>query len=99
MSNNMADHIKTECIFSIVKELTGISRETIQSKSRRRHIVKARMMAAWSLRKFTDYSYPEIGKILNRNHASIIYFVRKFNERVMEKHKIKTQEKCYGWQN
>ena len=56
----------------------GISVETIKSSTRTKHIVEARheaMALVYTLRP--DLSLPQIGKIFERDHTTILYAVRK----------------------
>ncbi len=48
----------------------------IQSPLRRRDLAEKRMMLSYFLRNRMGLTYQDIGNLLNRNHASIIYHVR-----------------------
>lgn len=51
------------------------------SKNRHRHIAEARIVAYWLLRTRTELSFPEIGRVLGKDHTSVMSGVRKCVER------------------
>jgi chromosomal replication initiation ATPase DnaA len=57
----------------------GVSVEVIISQDRHRSIVRARFAAMWVFRELGIYSFPEIGRILVRDHTTIIPGVAKAN--------------------
>lgn len=70
--------VKThEQIISKICMSYGISEKQLKSKSRLRHLVDARGIAMYILNKKMNYNTLMIGKLLNRNHATIIHQVRK----------------------
>jgi chromosomal replication initiator protein len=61
-----------------------ISKEQLQSRSRRRELVIARNTAFFLARKHTDLSLEEIGKRFNRKHSTVIKGIANI-EREMNK--------------
>ena len=59
-------------IISAVSKKHGVSADDIQSKKKTDAVSKARHVAIYITRKITGLSYPEIGKIFNRDHATVI---------------------------
>lgn len=55
----------------------GISTDVIVSHDRHRSIARARFGAMWVFRELGIYSYPEIGRILFRDHTTILHGFRK----------------------
>jgi hypothetical protein len=53
--------------------------DEISSKSRKLHVVKARQELAYILHTRLHLTYSEIGRILDRDHSSIIYLVKTFS--------------------
>ena len=53
-----------------------ITKEQLFSKSRKRDLVEKRMVLSYTLRKSLGMTYQQIGKVLNKNHASILYSVK-----------------------
>lgn len=51
--------------------------DTIQGKDRTRHIAQARHASYYFLRKYTRLSYPQIGKIFNCDHTSVMYGAKR----------------------
>lgn len=55
----------------------GTTRDVLISPSRMKRVTEARHVAAWLARAFTARSFPALGAVLNRDHATIQYGVRK----------------------
>ena len=53
-----------------------ITKEQLFSKNRKRDLVEKRMVLSYILRKSLGMTYHKIGKVLNKNHASILYSVK-----------------------
>jgi len=64
-------------VIKSVMDTTGIGRVDLLGTSRSKHIVKARHLAMALIRKHCGMSYPQIGRIFNRDHTTILYAVRK----------------------
>lgn len=54
----------------------GIDPELIKSPCREKYLVDKRKKIAKLLREI-GYSYPQIGKMMNRDHSSIIHLVKE----------------------
>ena len=48
---------------------------------RRAKLVTFRMNVAWALRYFSGWSYPKIAALLDRDHATIMYLCRRFENK------------------
>lgn len=57
----------------IVSELTDIDQRQIMGKSRVEDVVMARHLLSWVLHSLRGYSYPMLGMMLGRSHASCIH--------------------------
>jgi chromosomal replication initiation ATPase DnaA len=57
-------------------EKTGVPVEEILGRSRRRRIAEARMLY-WYILSLSDFRIMEIARLCERNHATIIYGIRK----------------------
>ena len=64
------DHAKKRCLEH------RIHFDALRSRSRTRRLVPVRNQIAWELRN-RGLSYPQIGRILNRDHTAMIHSVRK----------------------
>jgi Bacterial dnaA protein helix-turn-helix len=53
----------------------------LRAPDRHAHIVLARQIAAWLLRRICGYSYPHLGVVLGRDHATIMYACRMIDAR------------------
>ena len=64
-------NITVEKILSAVSQKFGIPTAELKGKKRTKEIVSARHAAIYIIRKITDLSLPDTGKIFNRNHSTI----------------------------
>jgi chromosomal replication initiator protein len=69
---NIPTDTMVERIIATVGKKYGISAEDLKSKKRNDSISKARHVAIYIIRKLTDLSLKDIGKIFDRNHATVI---------------------------
>lgn len=53
----------------------GITEELLKGQQRKRSLVDARQKCAKRLQE-TGMSYPQIGKLMNRDHTSIMHLVK-----------------------
>ena len=68
-------------LFEIVAEVTGITQDEINNRSRKRCITDARMMMCETLRRNSLHTLTEIGSAVGGlDHSSIIYYRTKLND-------------------
>ena len=67
----------SEKVFRFVCDWFGVTKEEILSRSRRRVLADARTVWCYVMRRRTDLSLPELGRKIERTHASVAYFVTK----------------------
>lgn len=65
-------NVTVDKIFSAVYRRYNIKREDIVSARRTKEIAAARHVTVYLIRTVTDMSLPNIGKLLNRDHSTII---------------------------
>jgi len=53
--------------------------EEFKSKSRERYIVEARHLYYWLLRKKTNYSLSTLGKMLGKDHATVLHSIKTWD--------------------
>ena len=71
---NVKREISIEYIQKIVSDYFQLDIETLQSKTRKRHIVQARQLAMFFAKKFTKASLANIGsQIGDRDHATVLH--------------------------
>lgn len=73
----MSNEDITEKVFRFVCGWFGVTKEEILSRSRRRVLVDARTVWCYVMRCRTDLSLHELGRMIERTHASVAYFVAK----------------------
>jgi chromosomal replication initiator protein len=64
--------VTVDKIFATVFKKYGISKEDLIGSKRSREIAQARHMTIYLIRDITEMSYPNIGKIFNRDHTTIL---------------------------
>lgn len=68
-------------LFEIITDVTGITKEQINNRSRKRYVTDARMMLCEALRRNSKYTLSEIGSVTGGlDHSSIIYYRSKLND-------------------
>lgn len=85
----------TEAIAAL-ERATGVTLMEIQSTSRKRYIVNARIILTFYLRKRLKYEYIRIGEIQMVHHSTIIYHLRKYHE---YKHDLTFKSKYINFRN
>ncbi len=64
--------VTVDKIFATVYKKYGISKEDLIGKNRSRDIAQARHVTIYLIRKITEMSLPNIGKIFNRDHTTAL---------------------------
>ncbi len=75
-------NVTVDKIFNAVYAKYGISREDIVGKRRDKEIAAARHIAIYITRSITEMSYPNLGKIFNRDHATVIASLKAVEKRI-----------------
>ena len=71
---NTAREVSIDYIQKVVSEYFQMDVETLQSKTRKRHIVQARQLAMYFAKKYTKASLASIGsQIGKRDHATVLH--------------------------
>ena len=63
-------------VIKVVANHFGVSVQDIQSPSRKQEFVQPRMYFAYLMRQDVGVSYANIGGFLNRDHCSILHYMR-----------------------
>ena len=64
--------VTVDKIFAAVYKKLNVKREDILSSKRTKDIANARHVTAYLIRTLTEMSYPNIGKLLDRDHATVL---------------------------
>ncbi|MBQ4578036.1 MAG: chromosomal replication initiator protein DnaA [Clostridia bacterium] len=64
-----------EMVLKEVSAFYSVPADKITGKAQNKEVVLARKVASFLMRELCSMSYPEIGKVLNRDHTSVIYGV------------------------
>jgi len=65
-------NVTIDKVFSAVFKKYNIPKEEVIGKKRNKEIVRARHIAVYLIREITEMSYPNIGKLFDRDHATVM---------------------------
>ena len=68
-----------ELIIGGVCKALNVGRRDLHSPHRAKHLSEARHIFYWFARMYTARSYPEIGRFIKRDHATVMYGVKKID--------------------
>lgn len=71
---------KEELIIKVICSFFTVTREELFSKSRPNHLAIPRMFVSYYFRFKLRYSLKRIGRILNKDHSTIIHHIRTFED-------------------
>ena len=66
-------------IFQTTCQKWGVSLNDVCSRNRKREFVFTRMTIAYFLRMYTSLSTTEIGRLINRDHTAILYYLKTYD--------------------
>lgn len=69
--------IRPSTIIKLICRYYNLSRYELLSKSRATEIVKARQLGMYLMRKYSRMSTYRIGKVFNKDHATVIYATKQ----------------------
>ncbi|NOZ28483.1 MAG: chromosomal replication initiator protein DnaA [Chloroflexi bacterium] len=75
-------NLPPEQIISLVARFFGLTAEQLTGRGRSKEVSLARQVLMYLLRTDFDFSYPQIGNLLNRDHTTIIHGVEKMKEMI-----------------
>ena len=68
--------------YTAVQKKYGIRKEDILGQKRNKEIAEARHICVYLIREITEISYPQIGKIFGRDHATVISSYDKVSKKL-----------------
>ena len=80
LSGTLADHHRSvgpDEIIDTVATFYTVSRDQLMGKRRLKQLVRPRHVAMWLVREQTELSFPEIGRVFGRDHATIQHACKK----------------------
>ncbi|WP_456369816.1 chromosomal replication initiator protein DnaA [Thermodesulfatator atlanticus] len=78
-------------IVDLVCKHFRVSREELFSRKREKKIAFPRQVAMYLCRRFTDESLQSIGKLFNRDHATVVYAVKNIDKKISQPGSLKYQ--------
>ncbi len=83
--------ISASMVCELVCSQYGVSLEELGSRSRRREISVPRQVAMYLARKHTEDSLVDIGRIFNRNHATVLHAIKVMGQRLRSDGSLQAQ--------
>ena len=80
-----------EIIIDIVAKFFKTAPATLASRSRRREILLPRQLAMYLCHRYTDASFKQIGRALNKEHPSVSNAIRVIERRMLERAPLRYQ--------
>lgn len=74
--------VTVDKIFSAITDRTGISKDDMVGKKREKSVAEARHLAVYLIREMTEMSFPNIGKLFDRDHSTILTSYQKIARKV-----------------
>ena len=72
--------VTPEAILTAVARYFGVSVDELTGKSRRKQIVVPRQTAMYLLREDAHLSTPEVGRLLNRDHTTVLHGIKQVTQ-------------------
>ena len=72
--------ITPEYIIEKCASFYSVKKEDIYSDKRTKNIALARQVVMYIIKELTDFSFPKIGSILGKDHATVLYSVKKITK-------------------
>ena len=84
-------HNKPEFIEKLVCDYYGKNTCEIRTNSRHASVVKCRQIIMYLMRKYTNMSVVELGKMFNRHHSIVIHSVDKVKNYILYNEPFRTE--------
>lgn len=83
--------LSAELICELVSCQFNVSMDALRSKSRKRAITFPRQVAMYLARKYTDDSLADIGKVLHRDHSTVLHAIKVVSNKAVRDTSISAQ--------
>ena len=83
--------VTVDKIFAAVQKKYDIRREDIVSGKRTKEIANARHITVYTIRSVTDMSLPNIGKIIDRDHSTVLSSIESVEKRMAQNPVFRTE--------
>lgn len=80
--------VTVDKIFAAVEKKFGVKKSDLTGKSRVKEIANARHVAIFLIRDITEMSYPNIGKMFNRDHTTVIASEEAVRKKLQNDHSL-----------
>lgn len=84
-------NVTVDKIFSAIYKRYGVKKEDIISKKRNKEIAFPRHIAIYLIRRITDMSYPNIGKLVGRDHTTVMASIDQISNKYINDSDFKAE--------
>jgi chromosomal replication initiator protein len=88
--------LSAEMICELVSSQFKVSVKEMKSRSRKRAVSFPRQVAMYMARKYTDDSLADIGKVLNRDHSTVLHAIKVVSNRAIKDGSVSAQLDLLG---
>tara|TARA_R110002153_G_scaffold67259_1_gene179254 strand:- start:434 stop:859 length:426 start_codon:yes stop_codon:yes gene_type:complete len=80
VNKNEAKLYKANMLFKTIKQVTGLSKEVLLSKDRKKEIAVVRSILGYMLYREIGFTSTDTAKIIERDHSTVVYYGKMFDE-------------------
>ena len=85
--------VTVDKIFTAVCRKYGVTRSELESTSRKKELTQPRHLCIYLIREVTGMSLPQIGKIFNRDHTTVLNSTNAIDRKCRESHAFEVEVK------
>ncbi len=85
--------VTVDKIFTLICRKYDVTRSELESTSRKKEITMPRHLGVYLIREVTGLSLPQIGKLFNRDHATIVSSIKAIEKKCRENHSFEVEVK------
>ena len=75
-------NVTVDKIFAAIQNKYDVDKEELTGKSRVKEVAQARHIAIYLIRTITEMSLPNIGKLFNRDHSTVISSIDTIEKKI-----------------
>ncbi len=85
--------VTVDKILTLICRKYDVTRSELESSSRKKEITLPRHLGVYLIREITELSLPQIGKLFNRDHATILSSIKAIEKKCSENHAFEAEVK------
>ncbi len=85
------NRISPEIILNLVADQFKVGVDELKSRSRKKNVSFPRQVIMYLSRKYTDNSLADIGRVLNRDHSTVVHSIRSISQKQAGNNSVRGQ--------